>query len=189
MNERLQISEIPHVHFPQNPEKINIAGFEVFKYIDGLDMKKYIKALSDRNNLRDYDQVLVNWRGGWELFTTLKDLQGYWKWPSICEYHRTKYGVSVTKPVDNSLRSKKVLLVDDIFDRGKTILEILRSLGSESKAVVAVWKEGVPGQIKDPRVDAGVIVDDKWLGGWGMNMGFDNEKEIFRKHSGIVVKP
>lgn len=189
MNERLQKLNVPYAPFPKHPEKTNIVDFEVYKYIEADQMDKYIKDLSDRNSLRNYDQVLVNWRGGWDLFIGLKNIQGYKKWPYICEFHRTDAGISITKPVDSSLKNRKVLVVDDVFDRGLTINSIFDFVGQESRAVVAVWKDGVAGQIDNPRVDAAVITDNKWLGGVGMNMGLKGEKEILRRYSGIVVKP
>lgn len=187
--ERLQKYEIPYVPFPKNPQKVTMLDFEVFKYVEGSEMKKFIKQLSDRNSLRDYDEVLVNWRGGWELFVALARLQNYPRWPSICEIHRSDFGTYITKPVDNFLRRKKVLVVDDIFDRGLTMIEALRYVGPESRGVTAVWKDGVDGQVFDPRVDSAVRVDNKWMGGMGMNMGLPGERELFRRQPGLYVKP
>lgn len=187
-HEVLGYSGIPYVRFPENPQKIKIGDFEVFKYIDEPDIDKYIKALSDRNNLRNYDAILLNLWGSWELYKDLSRLQKFSKWPYMCEYHRTDSGVREDHPVDPHLLNKKVLLVEDIQDRGYTIQAILKKLGKGSRAAVVTTKFGVPGQILDDRVDSAVLLDDKWFGGKGMNMGFPGEKLIFRQYRGIVVK-
>ncbi len=188
-HERPQSFEIPHVAFPKNPKKINILGFEVYKYIGPDQMDKFIEVLSDRNNLRDYDAVLVNLWGGLELFKDLRRLQNYPKWPYMAKIARTDLGVREVFPIDNNLKRKKVLIVDDILDRGWTLQEMFRHVGPDSRAVVAVTKIGIKGQILDPRVDSAVSVDDRWLGGKGMNIGYPGEEQLFRQYRGIVVKP
>ncbi|HEY6027860.1 MAG TPA: hypothetical protein VIV09_13260, partial [Pseudolabrys sp.] len=69
-------------------------------------MDKFIKDLSDRNPLREYDEVLVNMWGGWELFKDLRRLQNYPKWPYQCEIHRLDGGVG-TVDAESSLLANK----------------------------------------------------------------------------------
>lgn len=181
--ERGSKGEIPYVPFPQNPERITIGGFEVVKYIPSEQMALFIDKLSQRNPMREFDEVLVNWRGGWELFVELKNRQNYRKWPYQCEFHR--HG-RITMPVEKFLYNKKVLIVDDSSESGLTLKEIFRWVGPESQAVVAVAR--LNSSYHDPWVDSAVIVDDVKWGGMGMDIGLPGEKQIFRQYRGIVAR-
>lgn len=154
-------------------------------------MNTYIGALSDRVNLRDYDKIVVNLFGGLELFHDLAAIQDYPEPPHLVRYTRTdsKKGVAEIIPVGYSLKNKKVLLVEDILDRGWTIQEIMKNLGPGSRAAVAVTKRGIKGQILDGRVDTAAIIDNVWVAGKGMDAGFEGEGQIFRRYRGIVAVP
>lgn len=175
-----------YIPFPDSPRKIKMLDHEVYNYVSPAEMDTYVKALSERNNFRDYDAVLVNLWGGWELFNDLRKLQKYPKWPYMCEYH---HGGVETIPVDPVLRRKKVLIVDDSSESGLTIHEILRRVGNESKVVVALTLDGVPGKIFDPRIDSAVIVDNISVAGKGKDAHIPGEKQLFRQYRGVVAIP
>lgn len=191
MVERINQQEIPYIPFPDKPEEMNVRGYTVYKYIDPPVMDSYIKALSERVNLRDYDEVLVNLWGGLELFHDLATIQRYLSAPYLIRYTRTDSGSGVAEiiPVHPSFKNKKVLLVEDILDRGWTIQEIMKQLGPGSRAAVAVTKKGIKGQILDGRVDTAAFIDDVWVAGKGMDASLEGEGELFRRYRGIVGVP
>lgn len=191
MAERIRQQDIPYIPFPENPQEIQVHGYTVYKYITAAAMNTYIRALSEKVNLRDYDEIVVNLFGGLELFHDLAEIQRFLKPAHLVRYTRTDSGSGVAEvvPVHPSFKNKKVLLVEDILDRGWTIQEIMKQLGPGSRAAVAVTKKGIKGQILDGRVDTAAIIDDVWVAGVGMDAGFDGEGQLFRRYRGIVAVP
>lgn len=189
MGERIRHQDIPYIPFPDNPQKIKVHGYTVYKYISAAAMNSYIGDLSEKVNLREFDNVIVNLFGGLELFWDLATLQDYPNPPSMVRYIRTDSGVGEVIPVHPSLKNKKVLLIEDILDRGLTIQEILKHLGEGSRCVVAVTKKGIKDQILDERVDSAAFIDNVWVAGKGMDAGFKDEGSTFRHYRGLVAVP
>ncbi|HJY98923.1 MAG TPA: phosphoribosyltransferase [Patescibacteria group bacterium] len=188
MAERLGVpKEIPpYVPFLPHSKMIYLIYHNVFSYITPVDMDHYYSDLSQRNKLSDYDAVLVNLWGGRAPFHRLARLQGYSDHPFECEYHQAG---GKTVEVPESLRDKKVLIVDDSVERGNTIKKIFGLVGPGSRAVVSVILRGVPMQVLDPRVDAAVLIDNVKVAGSGMDAGLLHERNFFREYEGVVVVP
>ncbi|QQG41186.1 MAG: hypothetical protein HYV90_03330 [Candidatus Woesebacteria bacterium] len=183
-------SEIPYVRFPEDPKIITVGDFKVFEYVNPSEMAKYVKILSDKVKLDNFDAVLVNMKGGMFLFESLSRLQGYSKNPVKIEYHRPEnaYGATIVTPVPPELRNLKLLTVDDIYDSGGVFRAIMADSGPSSEAVAFVTKTGIPNQIQIPNMTIGLKIDDKWVGGCGMDLGVPDEENTFRNYPGLVVK-
>ena len=185
--------ETPFIRFPEKPRKINIGGFEVYEYISPEQMNLHITDLINTIDIGKFYGVVINLNGGdalYEKLTEIKKLER--QCPYFVEYHRIEEGngVKINWPVRYPFENKKVLIVEDIQDRGWTLAEIFKKVDPASCAIVAVRKRDIPGQILDPRIMAAVEVEGKyWLGGCGMDAGFPGEGDIFRNYPGIVVNP
>lgn len=185
------IYEAPHIAFPDNPSMIHVGGYDVFDYIDIWATKKIIDRLAEQINFSDYEGVIVNMNGGRFLATTLMSAKGYTGSYSQVEYHRPKSGVGVeiTIPVPEALKGKRCLVIDDVSDRGDTFIGILESLSPDSTCVALVSKKDIPNKKDVPNLLIGVLIDGYvWIGGCGMDIGLEGEKEMFRNWPGIVVK-
>ncbi len=180
----------PFVPFPENPKTIKIGQFEVFEYISPEMMLKYIRQFAYKVDFNEFNHVAVNLNGGLFLFNELTKIKGYDKPPILIEYHRPQngFGSIETIPVPKELSDKKILIVDDIFDSGGVLKGIFAKVGQDSRAIVAVTKNGIEGQLKDPRIGVAVKINNVWIGGYGMDLGVKGEGQVFREHPGIVVK-
>jgi len=98
------------------------------------------------------------------------------------------YGATIISPVPPELRHLKLLGVDDIYDSGGVFRAIMADSGPLSEAVALVTKKGIPNQIQIPNITIGLKIDDRWVGGCGMNLGAPGEENIFRNYPGLVVK-
>jgi hypoxanthine-guanine phosphoribosyltransferase len=182
--------EVPFVPFPENPKTINIGNHEVYEYISPEAMRRYIEQFAERVDFNRFDAVVVNLNGGMFLFKQLASIKNYQKPPIFIEYHRPAngFGSIETIPVPKKLTDKNILIIDDIFDSGGVLRDIFAKVGRNSHAIVAVTKKGIEGQLKDPRIDVAVKIENVWVGGFGMDLGIDGEGDLFRMHPGIVVK-
>ncbi len=182
--------EIPYFPFPENPELITIGKYKVYEYIKPMEMENYIKQLAELVNFNDYDHVFVNMEGGMFLFKELSKLKNYSKIPVLIEYHRPNngFGANITTPVPDELKGTKGLVIDDIYDSGGVLRAILAELSPKSSAITLLTKKGIAGQIPIPGIKIGLSVDNVWIAGCGMDMGFDREKDTIRNYPGIVVK-
>lgn len=162
----------------------------VHQYTSPAEMKKYIERLADLVRLDKFENVLVNMNGGMFLFEALAGLQGYTKEPKLIEYHRPKdgFGAIVTISVPKELRGTRATIVDDILDSGGVLRAIRKELDPDSQTIALVTKNGIQDQIQVPNVTIGLRVDNKWLGGCGMDMSVPNEANSFRNYPGLVVK-
>ncbi len=188
--ERLSSSrEVPYIPFPENPKIIEVAGHQVYEYLSPKIVKNIIEDLSATVRFGDFDEVLVNMKGGMFLFEEMAFIQGWEKSPKLIEYHRKEggYAADIVIPVPPELKGKSILVVEDIYDSGGVLRQIMEDAGSNCHVVTLVTKMDVPNQIQVPRVTIGVIVDYIWLGGGGMDMGYKDKGEQFRHHPGIVV--
>lgn len=188
--ETVSAGETPYFPFPDNPKTIMVGNISAQEYISPLQMEKLIESLSEKISLKKYETVLVNMNGGMFLFYYLSKLQDYKKSPVQIEYHRPEngYGATIKIPVSEKYRNKKVLIIDDIYDSGGVFQEIMKNVGSSSQAVALVTKKDIPNQIKIPNILIGVIIDNKWVGGSGMDLGIPGEENTFRNYAGLVVK-
>jgi uncharacterized protein len=190
LHEFVSVFETPYVPFPTTPETIEVGGHSVHEYISPEKMEQIIENLSGQIDLHKFEGVLVNMNGGMFLFEQLSCLQGYRQEPVIIEYHRPKeaYGAIVVTPVPPELKGKRLLVLDDIYDSGGTLRAVIEDAGSSSQAVALVIKNGIPDQIKIPNILIGERIDNKWIGGCGMDMGLAKEGDCFRCHPGLAVK-
>lgn len=167
-----------------------VGNYYVNEYISPSEMDARIEMLSNKVSLKKYDAVLVNMNGGKFLFDKISRLQGYEKDPVLIEYHRPPegYGAKVVIPVPPEFMDKNALVIDDIYDSGGVLSAIMKDVGPESQALALITKNGIPNQIQIPNILIGMKIDSKWIGGCGMDLGVDGEKNVFRDHPGIVVK-
>jgi hypoxanthine-guanine phosphoribosyltransferase len=188
--ETVSAGETPYFPFPDNPKTITVGNIRAQEYISPLQMEGLIKTLSNKISLKKYEAVLVNMNGGMFLYYYLSRLQNYKKSSIQIEYHRPQegYGAVIKIPVPKKYKDKKVLIIDDIYDTGGVFQEIMKNVDSSSQAVVLVTKKDIPNQIKIPNILIGVIIDNKWVGGSGMDLGIPGEENTFRNFPGLVVK-
>jgi hypoxanthine-guanine phosphoribosyltransferase len=182
-------TETPYIPFPTEPKLVRVGKFFVTEYISPFRMDKYIKELSDKVPLRGFEEVIVNLNGGKFLFKRMSQLQKYQKAPTLVEYHRPDggFGANVVTPVPERLLGKKALVIDDIYDSGGTMQAILSDLSPDSQAIALVTKNGITNQIQIGNIMVGLRIDNVWIGGCGMDMGFGEEGNSFRDYPGIVV--
>lgn len=187
--ERFIRHETPYIPFSENPNQIDISGFDVLSYIPPEKMDEYIGSLSEKIKLKDYDFVLVNMNGGKYLFDKLAELQSFQKESVQIEYHRPEggFGAKIDIPVPHEAKGKKCLVVDDIYDTGGVLLAIMSELSADSQAVVIVTKRDIDNQLPIKNLSIGVKIDNVWIGGCGMDLGKDGEGDVFRNYPGIVV--
>jgi len=181
--------KIPYVPFSTNPEVECINSFDVLKYLSPEQMSNYIKGLSDKVKFDKFEAVLVNMNGGKFLFDQIAKLQNYQKPPILIEYHRPDggFGAKIDIPVPEEIKGKYALVVDDIYDTGGVLRQIMSELSTNSQAVVLVTKKDIQDQIAIKNIHIGVKIDNVWIGGCGMDLGVANEQEVFRSYPGIVV--
>lgn len=187
--ERFIRHETPYFPFSENPNQIDISGFDVLSYIPPEKMNEYIGSLSEKIKLKNFDYVLVNMNGGKYLFEKLSEQQNYQKSPIEIEYHRPEggFGAKVDIPIPETVKGKKCLVVDDIYDTGGVLQAIMSELSDNSEAVVIVTKRDIQNQIPINNLHVGVKIDNVWIGGCGMDLGKEGEGEVFRNYPGIVV--
>lgn len=181
--------QTPYLPFSENPNQIDISGFDVLSYILPEQMDKILESLSEKVQLKNFDHVLVNMNGGKYLFDKLANLQDYKKEPVLIEYHRPDggFGAKIDIPIPLKVKGKKCLVVDDIYDTGGVLKAIMAELSDDSEAVVIITKKDIQNQIPINNLSIGVRIDNVWIGGCGMDLGKEGEKDIFRKYPGIVV--
>ena len=187
--ERFIRHETPYIPFSENPNQIDISGFDVLSYIPPEKMDEYIGSLSEKIKLKDYDFVLVNMNGGKYLFDKLAELQSFQKESVQIEYHRPEggFGAKIDIPIPHEAKGKKCLVVDDIYDTGGVLQAIMSELSADSQAVVIVTKRDIDNQLPIKNLSIGVKIDNVWIGGCGMDLGKDGEGDVFRNYPGIVV--
>jgi len=187
--ERQLFYKTPYIPFSENPDQIDISGFDVLSYISPEQMHKCIEALSEKVKLDNFEYVLVNMNGGKYLFDKLAELQNYQKKSVEIEYHRPDggFGAKIDIPIPEEVKNRKCLVVDDIYDTGGVLKAIMSELSPDSQAVVIVTKRDIQNQIPIGNLSIGVKIDNDWIGGCGMDLGKDAEGEIFRNYPGIVV--
>lgn len=168
---------------------IEVDGYQVYPYISPKDMGLLIEDLARKIILNDFEHVLYNNDGGKFLFEALSELQGYDDKPIEIEYHPTYDDnlIRVDKAVPSELKEEKLLVIEDVYDRGITLAQI-KADAPNSTIVVAVKKINVPNQIIIPGVYVGVEVDNHWLGGVGMNFGPGYPEDFPRNYPGVVIK-
>lgn len=187
--ERFIRHETPYIPFSENPNQIDISGFDVLSYIPPEKMDEYIGSLSEKIKLKDFDFVLVNMNGGKYLFDKLAELQSFHKESVQIEYHRPEggFGAKIDIPIPHEAKGKKCLVVDDIYDTGGVLQAIMSELSADSQAVVIVTKRDIDNQLPIKNLSIGVKIDNVWIGGCGMDLGKDGEGDVFRNYPGIVV--
>ncbi len=179
----------PEIHYPEIPRIINVGNFRVEEYISPEVVNKHVKALVETINLKNFQAILVNLSGGQWLYDRLSSIKRDIPIPvELIEYHRPKdgFGAIETIPIPKYLKGEDCLVIDDIKDTAGVLKAIMDELGKNSQAIVVVDKNVK--KLKVENVTAAIKVDDIWLGGCGMNMGLDKEKDEIRNWSGIVVK-
>jgi hypoxanthine-guanine phosphoribosyltransferase len=183
------VIETPYIPFPTEPKLVRVGKFYVTEYIPPFQMDKYIRQLSDKVQLREFEEVLVNLNGGKFLFKKMSELQNYQRNPTFIEYHRPDggFGADIVTPVPERLIGKKALVIDDIYDSGGTMQAITSNLSPDSQAIALVTKNGITNQIHVENIIVGLRIDNVWIGGCGMDMGLGEEGDAFRNYPGIVV--
>ena len=181
--------QTPYLPFSEKPDQIDISGFDVLSYILPEQMDKILESLSEKVQLKNFDYVLINMNGGKYLFDKLAKLQNYTTEPVLIEYHRPEggFGAKIDIPIPEKVKSKKCLVVDDIYDTGGVLKAIMSELSDDSEAVVIITKKDIQNQIPINNLSIGVRIDNVWIGGCGMDLGKEGEKDIFRNYPGIVV--
>lgn len=181
--------QTPYLPFSENPDQIDISGFDVLSYIPPEKMNEYISNLSEKIKLNNFEFVLVNMNGGKYLYDRLSELQNYTGNPVLIEYHRPEggFGAKIDIPIPQEAKGKKCLVVDDIYDTGGVLKAIMSELSDDSEAVVIITKKDIQNQIPISNLSIGIRIDNVWIGGCGMDLGKEGEKDIFRNYPGIVV--
>ena len=191
--DRLQARRVDYYKFPDNPTTTTIEGYNVLEYIPQEIVMENIKQIAELIDPNEFDAVVVNETGGIYLYKLLSEFN-----PEITlrdtfpvNYKRAPggYNSDVIKPIPESIRGTKTLLIEDIYDTGGTI-EAIKKHSPDTVSVVAVQKAGILNQIALNNIFPAVITDDVWLGGVGMDFGTENYPIDFpRDLRSIVVMP
>lgn len=182
-------NETPYIAFPKNPQTIKIGNFVVKEYVSPQEVKTHVEALAEKINFSNFKCALVNLEGGFWLFNELLKIKRIMNINvEMIEYHRPDggFGANVVTPVPKYLFGEDCLVIDDIKDSAGVLKEIMKPLGQNSVAAVVVDKNVK--KLNVSNVLAAMKIDDKWIGGCGMDIGFPKEESVFRDYSGIVVK-
>lgn len=184
--------EAPFVKFPENPRVVTVGGFKVLEYLSPAEITRYLDRLASFVRFKDFDEVLMNLNGGSFVFDYIGRVTCYNKPAIPIEYHKTddEAGVEVVRPVPESLWGRRVLIVDDVHDTGRVLEKILEDTHSPTaRAAVIVSKEGVEDKVPIGNIAVGVRIENRWVGGCGMDLGIEKKHDdCFRKYHGIVVK-
>ncbi len=198
----LGLANVPFVAFPETPRTILIANHPVHAYIPPEDMDKFLISMFESTVVPDDAQILVNMNGGRNIFDRYRDYRQKRGRPidpnnvHKIEFHRGPgNSVVVVRGVPESIQGGNVLSLDDINDRGQTGLAVYKECarrGASVQTMMAIYKEGIEGRVNIPNARHAVCVDNRWLGGTGMNFGTkDVTPEIdaqIRDYGGVVAK-
>ena len=182
--------EAKYIPYPKNPIIVQIGGHRVPEYVSPEETHKHILTLSEKIKFNDFEAALVNLQGGYWLFNELLKIKGRINIPlRMIEYHRPQggFGANITVPIPEEFRGRKCLVIDDIKDTAGVLREIMFGLSPNSLAAVVVDKKIKKMHV--PNVIAAMELEEKWLGGCGMNPGIGDDEQIFRDYGGIIVKP
>ncbi|OIP99794.1 hypothetical protein AUK40_00410 [Candidatus Wirthbacteria bacterium CG2_30_54_11] len=162
-------------------------------------MRTCIRNLSDSVDLRSFDHIFYVLQGGLFLYEQLTALQVYprkYEKHSI-EYHR--HPVNGDRLVDKALPEGlkgSILVIDDVWDTARTARLIVEDARRQSAVTsitfaVVAYKDIVPERVEVPDiiVYAAVQVENRWLGGCGMDLGVEGPlNRDFRQLPVLVVK-
>jgi len=178
------------VEFPSNPELIFIEKyrFPVYKYITPEEFLPELDILASKIDFKAYDGIAYNLGGGKFPYELIKSL-----YPSVdafpIEYHPT--GRIVT-PIPKYYYDKKLLVIEDIFDTGKSKHYMDQDCLNLQMIVMSLKLE-VEGQIEPKNVIPVYLTVNKWQAGVGMDIDMEKDKYYllhqFRNYPGIVIRP
>jgi hypothetical protein len=118
-------------------------------YLSWRDVDKLISGMLPRLQARDYDLVVAITRGGIIPGALISEQLGIQQVVTASvdfyedEEHDLDWPVFMQFPSDSFLRGKQVLIVDDIWDRGKqvvTVTERIEQAGGTPTSVVLHYK-------------------------------------------------
>jgi hypoxanthine-guanine phosphoribosyltransferase len=188
----------PYIPFPAHAVEDELAGQNFFWYIRPEVMQQHIQTMTETIKLNSYDHVFYVRQSGLFLYEHFSAVQKYPRSHEnlSIEYHaHPGREVSVIKPVPEGLRGS-VLVIDDVWNTGTTGSLIARDIRQCSEVtnitiVVVAYKRDISQRILVPGItlEAVVQVDNRWLGGCGMDLGTDPAiQHHFRQLGGLVVK-
>jgi hypoxanthine phosphoribosyltransferase len=99
-------------------------------YLSWSDVNKLISGMVPRLELYQYDVVIAITRGG--IVPSAEDEERDLDWPVFMQF-----------PAGSFLRGKRVLIVDDIWDRGKQVIHVadrVKQAGGRPYSVVLHYK-------------------------------------------------
>ena len=140
-------------------------------YLSWTDVDKLISGMIPRMRAYDYDLVLTITRGGIIPGTIFSERLGIQQVlvASIDFYedveHDLDWPVFMQFPSDSILRGKKVLIADDVWDRGKQVVSVIERIelagGSPMSAVLHYKPQR--SQFPDKAPDFYAVVTTDWI--------------------------
>ncbi len=175
---------------PLNPDMVTLGNRNLHVYATPEQVKPHIATLSDTIRMKDYEEIFVNLRGGAWIANAFRHMQNFSPFPIPIEYHRPKNGIGSerTIPIPEKYRQARILVFEDVLDRGETLVAMHED-APYATFVVAVHKIDVPNQVRPPNVHIGVRTRNLWLGSLGMNIDNGDSQDEIRKYGGITFKP
>jgi hypoxanthine-guanine phosphoribosyltransferase len=177
------------IETPVRPKIITVGSRQLHEYASPEQVQPHIERMSEQINIRDFAAYFVNINGGLWIADMFMRLQGITQQPTVIEYHRPKNGIGVERviTVPEEYSQERILVFEDVLDRGDTLMAIWKDAPFATFAV-AIHKLGVPNQIRPPGVHVGLETRNEWLGGMGMDLD-QIDSNIVRIHHGLVFKP
>ena len=183
---------IPLIERPANPNIYRFSdGQTALIYASEESMRRYRNSLFDKLHPNSFDVIVVNQKGGRFMSDSYQDFwwsKGRFTLPTYdVEYHRTREGVRIDKPIPLSLKKARILIAEDVFDRGATAIAMLAD-APRATVMVAVTKLDVPNQFSSDQIMAGVNTRNVWLAGNGMNFGSPYPDAESRNFGGLLFR-
>lgn len=183
------IYSAPFIPFPSNPKAIELSDLTIWEYVPGEDMNRHVESLIKSLSLNEFDFLAINNNGGSWLGRKILDSSYFNHIPWFyIEYHRPKDGFSAnaTAPIPNELSNARILVAEDVIDSGGVAQAIRKD--APNSTIAAVVRKRVLGQINVPGVYTAIEVENRWLGGVGMEMLNTPEGELLRRHDSLYSK-
>lgn len=197
------ISEVPYYPFdPHTAETIDIEGVACFKYLSESVYLQTVARLASEIDPRDA-VILYNLQGAKMMAL---DLWNMWAKSGMdishsilapIEYkssdsNQTSGHVLRIKPITSDLvGGKRTIILEDIGDSNgvMTVMtqDALEKGVTSVETATLVLKMNRPLQLPFEYSHIGVRIDDKWVGGWGMDFGTPDVEPDFPRSSKILV--
>lgn len=161
------------------------------------EIAEIVKRLGDQitREYRGRDLVLVTvLRGGFVFLADLCraiDLPLTIDFMAVSAYSPSGGAVRITKDLDDPIQGRDVIVVEDIMDTGLTLhylLRVLREREPASLAVCALFDKDVRRLADLPIQYVGVRIPDRFVVGYGMDLGgrYRNLPFLATLHDGVM---